>query len=141
MADITPFGGLNRFDPTSQFGISDFFRGLFGDPLAGTFRVDVRDEGDRYEIEADLPGLHREMIDVNAKNGYLTISANMDSEKEDKGEGYVVHERRQGTVSRSFAIGNVDEDAITAVYRDGVLKVVLPKGADPNNGPRKISVD
>ena len=142
MADIQRFGGgLQRHDPSSLFGLGDFFRGVFGDPLQGTFRVDVTDDGDHYTLTADLPGLHRENIDVTAKNGYLTIQAVMDSEQQSDQDGFVIHERRSGTVSRSFAIGDVDEDKITADYPQGVLTVVLPKGHDADDAPRKIDVE
>lgn len=142
MADLMKSGGgLDRYDPSSTFGLSDFFRNIFGDPLAGTFRVDVLDDKDHYELVADLPGLHRENIDVQAKNGYLTITANMDSSKHEEGENFVIHERRSGTVSRSFAIGDVNEDEIHAEYKDGLLHVTLPKGSDNDDQPRRISVD
>ena len=60
------------------------------------FRVDVRDKGDHYQIDADLPGLHREMIDVTINDGMLTISADMDEESKTEKDDYVINERRTG---------------------------------------------
>lgn len=150
MANIVPFGGFSGLGPfgrlghmglTSSFGMSDLLRTMLGDSLSGTFRVDIHDEGDRYEIEADLPGLHREMINVTAQDGMLTISADMDQETETEKDDYVVHERRRGTVSRSFSISDVREDEITASYTDGVLKVILPKGSDDDLKKRTVPID
>lgn len=142
MADIQNYnGGIQRHDPSSLFGLGDFFRGVFGDPLQGTFRVDVSDDGDHYTLEADLPGLHPENIEVTAKNGYLTIKAVTDSVQQDDQDGFIIHERRSGTVSRSFAIGDVDDSKIKADYKQGVLTVILPKGNDADDEPRKIDVE
>lgn len=141
MADIRPYDGFGGIARPSSFGMSDFFRTIFGDPLEGTFRVDVHDEGDHYEVDAELPGLHREMINVEAHDGILMISADMDQETSTKKDDYVIRERRTGTVRRSFTIGDVKEDDITATYKDGVLKVILPKGQDNDTKARKIQID
>ena len=142
MADIQRYtGGIQRHDPSARFGLGDFFRDLFGDPMAETFRVDVSDDGDHYTMKADLPGLHRENIDVTAKNGYLTIQTQAEAAAQKEKEGLIIHERSSRSASRSFAIGDVDEDKITANYEDGVLTVILPKGQDAGDDPHKIQVD
>lgn len=146
MANLPSFGGgspfgINPFGGTGHMGLGGLFRSMFGDLTMSSFPVDVHDEGDRYEIDAELPGLHREMIKVEAKGGVLTISADMDQETETKKDDYVIHERRAGTMSRSFPIGDVKEDDITATYQDGILKVILPKGQDDDAGKRTIQID
>lgn len=153
MANIKPFfgnwgfGAMDRWDPANSFGFGDFFKNRFDlmknpfDALGGSFRVDIRDAGDKYEIQADLPGLHREMIKLEVQDGVLTISADMDQAIETQKDDYVIHERRQGTVSRSFGISDVKEEEITANYANGVLTVILPKGTDDDAKKRVISVD
>ena len=141
MANLVPFGRFGGFDLGRAFGFEEAFRDMLGPAFGSTFSVDVQDEGDKYKITADLPGLHREMINVEVQNEVLTISANMDSETQSQKDDYVVHERRQGMVSRSFSISDVDEDAITATYRDGVLTVILPKGKDDDVKKHRVQID
>ncbi|WP_207644637.1 Hsp20/alpha crystallin family protein [Christensenella intestinihominis] len=104
------------------------------------FKVDVRDLDDRYEVDADLPGLHREMIDVSYDDGILTISADMNEESRTEKDNYVVNERRMGRVSRSFSVNDVKENEISAEYKDGVLKVVLPKSGEEKKKSKKIDI-
>lgn len=115
----------------------NFFNGSDG---FTNFRVDVKDKDDRYEVDADLPGLHREMIDVSYDDGILTISADMNEESKTEKDNYVVNERRMGRVSRSFSVSDVKEDDITAEYKDGVLKVVLPKNGEEKKKSKKIDI-
>lgn len=92
-------------------------------------KVDVRDEGDSYTLEADLPGVNKDNLKVEVSGGMLTISAEYDEKKEEKGEDdkYVYRERRCGSMRRSFNVEGIREDDITAEFKDGVLKLTLPK--------------
>ncbi len=118
---------------------NDFFRPLFEGPFGGMLRperamkVDVRDDGDHFTLEADLPGVGKEDLKVEVVNGVLTLSANYDQSKEDKDadDRYVYRERRCGSVSRSFNVEGIREDDITARFRDGVLTLELPKREEP----------
>ena len=114
---------------------NDFFRPFFEGGLNSLMRaepavkVDVRDEGDRYVLEADLPGMNKDDVKVEVENGVLTLSAEFNQEKEEKGEEdrYVYRERRCGSVRRSFNIDGSREEDITAGFKDGVLRLELPK--------------
>ena len=110
-----------------------FFRGAmtpFADwGAASSFKVDVKDNGDSFELTADLPGLKKEDIKLSYENNYLTIAAEKNEskdEKDDKGN-YIRRERSTGSVSRSFYIDGIDEAKVKAEFKDGVLKVDLPK--------------
>ena len=147
MAELTPFGsrrhGLSRMNTFDDLDFQDksFLRNFFnGSEGFSNFRVDVRDKGDHYEIDADLPGLHREMIDVTINDGMLTISADMDEESKTEKNDYVINERRTGRVSRSFSVPDVKDDEITAEYKDGVLKINLPKSTEEEKKSHKIDV-
>ncbi len=145
MAGLVPYKkhtGLSRFDPFDEaFWNGSFLRGFMGDSMpVKQFRVDIKDKKDRYEIDADLPGLKPEEIDVSLSDGYITISAEHKEEKKSEEEGYVLNERRMGRFSRTFGVGDVKEDQISAEYKDGVLKVVLPKDDEPEKKSRKIDV-
>ena len=142
MFGLVPFGarknltahqddGFNRlFDLMSEPFFSDFMT-----PTANwgsnSFKVDVKDTGNGYELHADLPGMKKEDINLSYENNYLTISAEQsvnNDEKDDK-DNYIRRERHYGSVSRSFYIDNIDESKISAEFKDGVLKVTLPKAA------------
>jgi HSP20 family protein len=144
MAGLIPFGrrhGLSRGFDGLDFWDGGFMRNFFnGSDGFTNFKVDVKDKDDRYEVDADLPGLHREMIDVSYDEGILTISADMNEESKTEKDNYVVNERRMGRVSRSFSVSDVKEDEITAEYKDGVLKVVLPKSGEEKKKSRKIDI-
>ncbi len=92
-----------------------------------SFKVDVQDFSDRYELHAELPGVKKEDISLCYDKGYLTIQATNQAE-EVLGEGrYLRRERRYGEFARSFYIDGIDKEAIKADFENGVLSVVLPK--------------
>ena len=140
MFGLVPFGArkdlARREDPFSQifdvFNEPFFHRGLapFSSNWgAQSFRVDVKDAGDAYELTAELPGVKKENIALSYENSYLTIEAKKESQKDEKDDGgnYIRRERSTGSVSRSFYIDGIDEAKIGAEFKDGVLKVHLPK--------------
>ena len=115
----------------------DFFRGFgsfpgFSNMTAQGMRVDVKDNGDAYELTADLPGMAKEDVKLSYQNGYLTIYAQKQEENDKKDEdgNYLRRERRVGAMSRSFYIDNIDESRVHAAFKDGVLTVNLPKSAE-----------
>ncbi len=119
-----------------------FFRSFFdmNDWMGNAgFRVDIHDDDDHYTLEAELPGVKEDQINLTVENDALTIAADMQSERRDEKAYY--SERRVGHVSRSFSLEGIDQDHITADYRDGVLYVSLPKTqpAEPV-GARRIAI-
>lgn len=107
-----------------------------------SFKVDVKDLKDSYELTAELPGVNKEDISLSYDNGYLTISANTQEKKDEKGEDgkYIRRERRSGSVSRSFYIDNIDEKQTKAEFKDGILTVTLPK-AQPVDNAKHITIE
>jgi HSP20 family protein len=105
--------------------------------------VDVAETDDAYEITAELPGLVEKDVEVKLANEVLTIKGEKQEEKEEKERttGYHVSERRYGTFQRSFRIPNgVDVDKIEATFKNGVLKVALPKTKEAQSAVKKIDV-
>lgn len=98
-----------------------------GGERSAAFRTDIRDEGDRFLLEADLPGFRKEDIALDVKGDLLTISAHSQEETEEEKGRYLCRERRYGSFQRSFDISAVDRQGITAAYENGVLTVDLPK--------------
>ncbi|MCH5268293.1 MAG: Hsp20/alpha crystallin family protein [Lachnospiraceae bacterium] len=118
------------------FGRS-FFDNFFDLPFSGMrsstndlMKTDVKDTDDGYEITMDLPGVKKEDVTAELKDGYLKISAVSDSSKEEKDEEgkYIYRERYSGSCSRSFYVGkHVTEEDIKAKFENGVLNMVVPK--------------
>ncbi len=138
MFGLVPFGArkelARRDDPFTHLfdmfnepffhgGLSPFMSGLG----AQSFRVDVKDRGDSYELSAELPGVKKEDISLHYENSYLTIEAKKETQTEEKNEGYIRRERSTGQVSRSFYIDDIDEAKAEASFADGVLRIELPK--------------
>lgn len=138
MFGLTPYrknqNGVT-YDPFRE--MRDVERRLFGDPFDGffsgrelaTFRTDVRDQGDKYLVECDLPGFAKEDIHLDIEGDTLTIKAERHSEYEDKEkqEGYLRCERTYGEYSRSFDVSEIERDGIKAKLDNGVLTLTLPK--------------
>lgn len=109
---------------------------FFGNPFKGyreknsLMKTDVKEREGDYEIDMSLPGVKKEDIQAELKDGYLTVEATTTQNKEDKEpEGkYIRRERYYGTCSRSFYVGqNVTQEEIKAKYENGVLTIVVPK--------------
>ena len=110
----------------------DMFKNFWGDSTLGRFEgfsTDVIDQGDHYQLEAELPGFDKEDIHIDLKNDMLTISAshNEESEDKDKKHHYIRKERRSSSYSRSFRVENLEAADISASYNNGILEVSIPK--------------
>jgi HSP20 family protein len=94
-------------------------------------RLDVSESDGSYLVKADIPGVHKEDIDVRIDGNQVTISAEVKQESDEKSGNRVLRsERHHGTASRKFALAeNVDDSRAAAKFTDGVLKLTLPKGA------------
>ncbi len=92
--------------------------------------TDVQDLGNAYQLEIELPGYNKEDIHAELRNGYMTITAKKEDEKNEKNEAgeYIRRERFLGECSRSFYVGeHVKEEDVKAGFENGILKVVYPK--------------
>jgi len=139
VANITRFGTFdNLFD--------DLAKGFWLKPVAIPggeelkIKVDVKESDKAYTVHAEIPGVRKEDIQVDVDGNQVSIRAEAKKEKEEKKDEKVIHsERFYGMVSRSFGLPvEVDEKAVVAKYKDGVLDLTLPKKA--GNGTRRIAV-
>ena len=83
----------------------------------------------------DVPGFSKEDISVEAKDGYLTISAEKKNEvnEEDEKKNYIRRERVYGKYERTFYVGDLDQDKIDAEFNNGCLKITVPKKEEVEN--------
>lgn len=92
-------------------------------------KCDVYEKDGAYHIEADIPGFKKDEISVDCEDGYVTITAEKNTENEEKNENkkYIKRERFYGKTVRKFYVGDVDSEKINAEYKDGMLELVVPK--------------
>ena len=104
---------------------------LYGKHAKNLMKTDVRETEDSYELDIDLPGFKKDEVNVDLKDGYLTISAakGLDKDEKDKKGKYIRQERYAGACSRSFYVGDVEPKDVSASYEDGILKLSMPKQA------------
>ena len=114
-----------------------YFDDFFEDPFkgfdyntSGLMTTDVKDTKDGYEMTMNLPGVKKEDIQAELKDGYLTINAvsNSNKDEKDKDGKYIRKERYSGSCTRTFYVGDsVKQDDIKAKFEDGTLKLTIPK--------------
>ena len=122
----------------SIFG-EDLFDDFFGYPFRGyemsssLMSTDIKDTDGGYEVTMNLPGVKKEDVKAELKDGYLTINASSNSSKDEKDDNghYIRRERYSGSCSRSFYVGDqVTEADIKAKFEDGTLKLLIPKAEE-----------
>ena len=93
-------------------------------------RTDVKETDAGYEVSIDLPGVKKEDVKAELNDGYLTISAtvNRDNDEKDSDGKYIRRERFSGSFNRSFYVGeDVTQEDIKARFEDGTLMLMIPK--------------
>ena len=125
--------GENLFDEWLDGSLEkQFFGGrdpLYGKHAKNLMKTDVKELDHGYLLDVELPGFKKDEIEIQLQDGYLTISANKQIEKEEKKEKgrYIRQERYGGQCSRSFYVGDIRPEDIQAKYEDGVLRVQIPR--------------
>ncbi len=125
MYALTPFErkGFDLFD-----AFHDFENDFFGTRALAKFKTDLRDEGDKYVMEAELPGFDKDEINLDITGDTLRLTAQHKEEKADEDKKkYVYRERSYSSYQRSFDISAIDADKIDAQYKNGILYLELPK--------------
>ena len=144
---------LVKWNPWREMDtFSDRVNRLFNEPYFPTVRlsedfetgnwrpvVDIYENDDGIVIKADLPGIDKDHVHVDVKDRILTLKGERSYENEVKEDKYYRKERAYGTFQRSFTLpAVVDPDKINAEFKDGVLKIDIPKPEEEK--PKKISV-
>jgi HSP20 family protein len=108
--------------------------------IIGSCVVDIREDDKKVYVDAELPGLTKENIEVTMENGVLIISAEKKIEEEHKNRREDLKERYFGTLYRSLTLpSNVDESKIKANMKDGVLHITIDKTEETR--PRKVEIE
>ena len=142
MFELIPFDRrmhrMSNYDPFRE--MDEFFNNTARN-VTNPFATDVIDNGDAFELNAELPGFKKEDINLSIENDCLTISAERKLNKEEKVPNFIKRERFYGSYSRSFDLTGIDVDKISAAYVDGVLKLTLPKEAEEVPVSRSIKIN
>lgn len=117
---------------TSRFDLDDFFGENFSNQRvgrrSGSLAVDVYEQGDDVVADINLPGVDPDDVEVKIDKNMLTISGTHEEKKEKQNKNYTYRERRFGSFRRSVRLPKlVDDESTEAAYKDGVLKVTMPK--------------
>ncbi len=103
--------------------------------------LDVSEDDKAVLVKADLPGMDKDDVDISIDNGMLTIRGEKKEEREEQERDYYVAERHYGSFRRSFRLPeSVDEDKVSASFKQGVLEVTLPKRPEAQRKAKKIEV-
>ena len=142
---------LVRFEPFARVGnFRTLFNDLFDENLGRSLTrpsarhwhpaVDVLESKDAYLIRAELPGIKREDIKVEVKDGNLVLSGETKSEQPAEGVEYRHVERVAAKFWRSFSLPETAKaDGVEATYKDGILEIRVPKAEEAK--PRQIAIN
>lgn len=122
--------------------MDDFFNGnLTGlkGMKADTFKLDVKDQGDSFMVEAEMPGVKKEEIQIEYQDDHLIISVSQSEEVNEEKPNYIHRERRSSSMQRSIFLKDINAEKVDAQLEEGVLKIVLPKN-QPSEKKQPIKI-
>lgn len=137
--------GMTRWEPFAELAeLRDRLDRAFGEMAGGEGRtwaprIDVAREKERIVVQAELPGIKPEEVEISIEGDVLTISGHHEQTEEKKERDFVRRERRYGSFSRSMPLPEgLDPDQIEADYEDGVLEVSIP--VPPEEKAKKVQI-
>jgi len=150
MSGLIPFNKRNSNLARAGTGFDEFYNMLddffTGDLTPGrsllrdTFKIDIQEKDNEYLVEAELPGINKDEIDLNIDNDNLCISVNRSEETNKDGKNFIHRERRSTSMSRSIRLANAKLDEISAKLDNGILNITIPKAEKAANS-RKIDIE
>ena len=152
MAGLVPFNkrNSNLTRTGTGVGFENFYNMLddfFGDGmmpsrnlLRDTFKIDIEETEKEYLVEAEMPGVKKEEIDLGVEEDNLCISVNRSEEANKDGKNIIHRERRTTSMSRRIRLADADLAEIKARLEEGVLTVTIPK-KDKALASRKIEIE
>ncbi|WP_070000231.1 Hsp20/alpha crystallin family protein [Cellulosilyticum sp. I15G10I2] len=135
MFGLTPFNRHAVQKTNNEFVdfynmIDDFFNDSFlpGRSLrSDTFKLDVKENEQEFLIEAEMPGIKKEEINLDYNDGRLTILVQRNEEVNEEKQNYIHRERRAASMQRGLYLKNIKADSIDAKLENGILKIIAPK--------------
>lgn len=150
MAGLVPYNRRNRGLVDRGFGdfrdfynmVDDFFNDSWSPKrfARDTFKIDVQENDKEYLIEAELPGVDKEEVNIDMNEGRLSISVQREENIDEEKKNYVHKERRFSSMSRSLYLDDAKSTGIKAKLEDGVLNINVPKENKPDSSV-KIDIE
>jgi len=141
---IDPFRGLSTLQDEVNRLFESSFHGRADNSALTSWApaVDIYETENDLVLKADLPDLNEKEIDIRVENNMLTVRGERKFEQQVKEENYLRIERTYGSFSRSFGLPNtVNTEGINASYKNGVLRVTMPKRAESKLKQVKVNVN
>lgn len=120
--------------------LDSIFDDLLTEKAPVDMKCDIYEKNGNYYIEADVPGIEKENINLECEDGYLTITAVKEENQEENDKNYSKKERFYGKVQRRFYVGDIDADTIKASFNNGVLNITIPKQEEKRTS-KLINID
>lgn len=149
MFGLTPYRknqSVGRFN--DSWGFDRLFEDFFNDSVFPAFynnsrhmKVDIRENENEYVVEAELPGVKKEEINIDLHDDRLTIAVQRDEQINVEQQNYIRKERRACSMCRSFYVENVKSENVSAKFENGLLTVILPKKEPGRPKGRKIEIE
>ena len=121
---LTPYlVAKNMFDELAESAFS-------ANALRGMMNTDIKESDQGFELDIDLPGVHKDHLSAELKEGYLCISATVEQTSNDsvQNERYLRRERFLGSCRRNFYVGDkIKQEDIHVKFEDGILRLFIPK--------------
>ncbi len=134
------FDGLWR-ETASGMRPAEPSRAMSFAPLTGLPPADLVESGSAYTLSVELPGLALQDVDVSIVGDRLTLSGHKAEARDERGAAYRLSERRYGRFERSFPLPpEVQRSKVEAAFKDGVLKIVLPKDGEAASGRSSVQI-
>jgi len=133
---------MNRLfaDVFRGFDLAPFGSDRFFDRVAANWpSVEVAETDNEIKVTAEIPGLDEKDVQVELANGVLAISGEKKTETEDKDR--LFSERYYGRFERRLPVEDVDEDKVSAAFKNGVLTITLPKAAQAQSKVKRIAIN
>ena len=149
MFDLTPFrkkSSLSRGN-SDFWDIDGMFQNIFNDSVfpafysnSGQMKVDIRENENEYIIDAELPGINKEEVNIELNDNNLIISVSKNQEVNEDKENFIRRERHQSSMTRSFYVENVENEKVDAKFDNGILSINLPKREPGSPKNKKIEI-
>lgn len=152
MFGLTPYNSRNQgiqrgmrdlFDMDSIF--ESYFNGSMMPSMLNSagnqMKVDIKENENEYVIDAELPGVNKEDINIELKDERLTIAVQRNEVTEEEKDNYIRKERRMSSMARSFWVDNINREDIKAKFENGVLTISLPKAENTKTKSHKIDIN
>lgn len=125
-----------------NFYLDDIFEDFNKVAKTNQMKCDIYEKDGKYNIEMDIPGFDKQDIRIECQDGILSVTAEKKSDSEEASDDkkYLRRERFYGKVSRSFTFNDINEEAISAEFNNGILKIVIPK-ADKTESKKVIEIN